>query len=216
MRRMSDIGTTNPSIRFDSSATEGTGGNDRHSLQTYVSDMLALERHIEQPIRRQLSMEDTNQYPEAKLVISQIASLAESHVTALEQCLKQLGGHEASGVKSAWSTLLGFGAAAVDSVRKTKISKALRDDYTALSLATMGYTMLHATAVGLGDTMVADLAKRHLADYARLVMQIAQVMPQVVLQELRDDGETVQTGAAETIRRDTNAIWKDEASVTHG
>ena len=202
-------------MRYDSSAPEETGRNDRHSLTTYVSDMLALERHIEQPVKRQLSMQDTNKYPEAKTVIAQIASLTESHARALELCLKQLGGHEASGVKSAWSTLLGFGAAAVDSVRKTKISKALRDDYTALSLATMGYTMLHATAVGLGDGMVADLAKRHLADYARLVMQINQVMPLVVLQELRDDGETVQTDAAEMmIRRDTSEIWKSQAAVT--
>jgi ferritin-like metal-binding protein YciE len=205
---------TNASMRFDSSATEGTGGNDRHSLTTYVSDMLSLERHIEEPLKRQLAMEDTNKYPDAKAVIAQIASLTESHARALEACLKQLGGHEASGVKSAWSALLGMGAAAVDSVRKTKISKALRDDYTALSLATMGYAMLHATAVGLGDTTVADLAKRHLADYARCVMQISQVMPQLVLAELRDDGETVQPGAAEMIRRETNDIWKAEAAVT--
>ena len=49
---MSDIGTTNDqSIRYDSSATEGTGENERHSIQTYVSDMLALERHIAQPLQ---------------------------------------------------------------------------------------------------------------------------------------------------------------------
>ena len=212
---MSDIGTTNASYRYDSSATEGTGENERHSLQTYVSDMLALEQHIDQPLKRQLGMSDFNTYPEAKTCVSQISALTESHTTALKQCLEQLGGHEASGVKSAISGLLGFGAAAVDSVRKTKVSKSLRDDYTALSLATMGYTMLHATAVGLGNTTVADLAKRHLADYARLVMQITQVTPTVVLQELRDDGENVQTGAAETIRQQTNEIWKSQSAVTH-
>jgi ferritin-like metal-binding protein YciE len=213
---MSDIDTTNTSIRYDSSATEGVGKNERHSLQTYVSDMLALERHIEQPVKRQLSMEDTNAYPEANAVISQIAGLTESHATALAQCLAQLGGHEAGGVKSAWSSVLGFGAAAIDSVRKTKVSKALRDDYTALNLAAISYTMLHATAVGIGDATVAGLAKRHLADYARLVMHIAQIMPAVVLQELRDDGESVRTDAADAIRHETSEIWKGEASVTHG
>lgn len=45
-------------------------------------------------------------------------------------------------------------------------------------------------------------------------MQIAQIMPTVVLAELRDDGETVMTGAAEMIRQQTNEIWKDQASVT--
>lgn len=212
---MSDIGTDQESIRFDSSATEGTGENERHSIQTYVSDMLALERHIAQPLKRQLDMDDTAKYGAAAGVISSLASLNESHVTALEQCLEKLGGHAADPVKSAWSNLLGLGAAAVDGVRKTKVSKNLRDDYTAVGLASISYTMLHATSVGVGDTAVADLAKRHLADYARVVMQISQAIPDVVLQELRDDGETVQTGAAETIRQQTNEIWKDQAAVTH-
>jgi len=213
---MSDLGTDNQqSIRFDSSATEGTGENERHSIQTYVSDMLALERHIAQPLQRQLDMQDTAKYGSALAVTTTLKGLTDSHVTALEQCLEQLGGHAASPVKSAWSTLLGAGAAAIDGVRKTKVSKNLRDDYTALSLASISYTMLHATSVGLGDVTVADLAKRHLADYARLIMQITQVIPDVVLQELRDDGESVQTGAAELIRQQTNEIWKNQADVTH-
>ena len=209
---MSDIGTSNdPSIRYDSSATEGAGGNERHSIQTYVSDMLALERHIAQPLQRQLAMDDTAKYGGARTAIATITSLNDAHIIALKQCLDQLGGHEASAIKSAWASLLGAGAAAIDSVRKTKVSKNLRDDYTALNLAAISYTMLHATAVGLGDTTTADLAKRHLADYARCIMQIVQIIPDVVLQELQDDGENVQTGAAALIRQQTNEIWKAQA-----
>jgi ferritin-like metal-binding protein YciE len=203
------------SIRYDSSAADDAGGDERHSIQTYVSDMLALERHIAQPLQRQLDMPDGTKYSGALAVISQIKGLTDSHVTALQQCLEQLGGHEASPVKSAWSSLLGAGAAAIDSVRKTKVSKNLRDDYTALSLASISYTMLYTTATGLGDTLVADLAQRHLADYARLVMQINQIIPDVVLQELRDDGETVALAADETIRKTTNEIWKSQSDVTH-
>lgn len=212
---MSDIGENldQQSIRYDSSATEGTGENERHSIQTYVSDMLALERHIAQPLKRQLDMDDTQKYAEAQTIVSTLESLTRSHETALTQCLADLGGHEASPVKSAWSSLLGVGAAAIDSVRKTKVSKNLRDDYTALSLATISYTMLHTTAVGLGETTVADLAERHLSDYARLVMQINQIIPDVVLQELRDDGETVATNAAETIRQTANEVWKSHTDV---
>jgi ferritin-like metal-binding protein YciE len=212
---MSDLGTnTDQSIRYDSSATEGTGENERHSIQTYVSDMLALERHIAQPLQRQLDMGDTAKYGEAITVVSTLKGLTGSHITALEQCLEQLGGHEASPVKSAWSGLLGIGAAAVDSVRKTKVSKNLRDDYTALNLAAISYTMLYTTAIGLGDSMVADLAQRHLADYARLVMQIMQIIPDVVLRELADDGERVVTNAGETIRQTRNEIWKNQSDVT--
>lgn len=212
---MSDIDTNRESIRYDSSAEPNDGQPERHSLQTYVSDMLALERHIDQPLKSQLAMAGLDKYPEAKAAIAQMFSTCESHATALTACLADLGGHEASAIKSAWSTMLGFGAAAIDNVRKTKVSKSLRDDYTALNLAAISYTMLHATAVGLGNNMVAELAKGHLADYARCVMEVAQVMPGVVLAELRDDGETVVTGAAELIRQQTNEIWRDQASVTH-
>jgi ferritin-like metal-binding protein YciE len=212
---MSDLGTNTPStVRFDSSAQEG-GGDERHSIQTYVSDMLALEQHIAQPLQRQLDMSDTTKYPEALRVVGQIKSLTDSHATALKQLLEQLGGHEASGIKSAWSSLLGAGAAAVDSVRKTKVSKALRDDYTALNLAAISYEMLYTTAVGLGDTLTADLAQRHLADYARVVMQIVQVIPEVVLEELQDDGEAIQAGSGDVIRHQINEIWKNQSDVTH-
>jgi ferritin-like metal-binding protein YciE len=214
---MSDLGTTPDStIRYDSSAQGATGENERHSIQTYVSDMLALENHIAQPLQRQLGLEDTKKFPGALAVITSLKGLNDSHVTALEQCLQQLGGHEASGVKSAWSSLLGVGAAAIDSVRKTKVSKNLRDDYTALSLSTISYTMLYTTAVGLGDTATADLAKRHLADYAQLVMTINQVIPEVVLAELQIDGQNVQAGAGDLIRQTTNELWKPHGGTVTG
>jgi ferritin-like metal-binding protein YciE len=214
---MSDLGTTQDStIRYDSSAQVGTGENERHSIQTYVSDMLALERHIALPLQRQLDMEDTKKFPGALAVIASLKGLTDAHVTALEQCLEQLGGHGASPIKSAWTSLLGVGAAAIDSVRKTKVSKNLRDDYTALSLATISYTMLLATTTGLGDTATADLAKRHLADYANVVMTINQVIPEVVLTELQIDGENVDVGAGDVIRATTNQIWRSQSGTVSG
>ena len=220
----SDTGTNadEQNVRYDSrpnagvEAVAGTEAVDeRHSIPTYVSDMLALEHHIAQPLKRQLNMPEAAAYGDAANVIAAVHAANGTHITALEQCLAQLGGHEAAGIKSAWSTFLGASAAAIDTLRKTKISKSLRDDYTALNLATISYTMLHATAVGMNEPAVAELARTHLADYARLVMLIVQVIPGTVLQELRDDGEVVATGAAELIRQQTNAVWKAEADVTH-
>lgn len=212
---MSDIGTnSDQSIRYDSSAAAATGENERHSIQTYLSDMLALERHIAQPLQRQVDLDETKKFAVALTCVSTIKSLTEIHITALDQCLQHLGGHAASPVKSAWSTLLGVGAAAIDSVRKTKVSKNLRDDYTVLNLAAIGYTMLYTTAVGLGNTEVADLAKRHLSDYAKVIMQINQLIPDVVLRELADDGERVVTTAGETIRETLNQVWKNQSDIT--
>jgi len=199
--------------RYDSSEGETSGETERHSIQAYVSDMLALERHIEVPLGRQLQMGDTARFGDAQTVIAEIKRLTDAHVTELERLLEQTGGSAASPVKSAWSSLLGMGAAAIDSVRKTKVSKSLRDDYTALSLATISYTMLYTTAVGMGDTPTAMLAQRHLSDYARLVMQIAQVIPSIVLLELQADGETIATGAPETIRRQIQEVWRSQSAA---
>jgi ferritin-like metal-binding protein YciE len=190
---------------------QSTGDNETHSLQTYVSDLLALEQHIGQPLQGQVDHDATALYPQAQSLIQEMKTMNESHVQMLKQCLDQLGGHPASPIKSAWSNLLGDAAAAIGASRKTKVTKWLRDDYTALSLATMSYTLLHATATGLGDMNVAQLARTGLADYARAVMQINDVIPEVVLGELRDEDVNVAPGAADRIRQDTQNIWKSEA-----
>ncbi len=205
--------TTNQSTRYDSS--DNLGDNEKHSLQAYVSDLLALEQHIGKPLDGQLASDATKQYAQALTVVQSIKTQNDAHQAALKQCLDNLGGHPASPVKSAWSSLLGGAAAAIGAARKTKVTKWLRDDYTALNLAAMSYTLLHATAVGLGDAATAAVAKQGLTDYARSVMQINQCIPDVVLGELTEDGETVQTGAAETIRRQTNEVWKSQSGVVN-
>lgn len=212
---MSELGTNDPSVRYDSSATEGSGENERHSLQAYVSDLLALEQHISQPLGGQQKSDHVSAYPQALTVVTQIGAQNEAHIEALKRCLDDLGGHGASPIKSAWSSLLGNAATAIGASRKTKVTKWLRDDYTALNLAAMSYTLLHATATGLGDTAVAGIARQGLTDYARSIMQINQVIPEIVLGELRDDGENVVTGAADRIRRETNDVWRGQSSTVH-
>lgn len=206
---MSDITATSPN-----GAAAGTVSDDaRHSIQTYVSDLLALEQHINQPLKAQVDADATAQFPAAARLIAQIQTQNQTHINALEACLKQIGGHAASPVKSAWASLLGGAAAAIGGSRKTKVTKWLRDDYTALNLANMAYTLLHATAIGLGDTTVAALARTGLADYAHSVVAINQVVPEVVLGELAADGETVVGGAADTIREQTNSIWRGQSEA---
>jgi len=110
-------------------------------------------------------------------------------------------------VANAGTVTLGAVAAAIGDARKTEVSKYLRDDSTALALATVSYTMLNATARGLGDNETAALAKQLLADYTPLVMKIGKILPSVVLQELADDGETVVVTAAELAKEDSKNAW---------
>jgi hypothetical protein len=199
--------TTNATLDYDSAQT---AGNERHSLQTYVSDLLALVKHIEVPIDRQLEIDDSAKYSDAIAIVRDIKNVMTAQREALAAELERLGGHGAAGLKSAWSALLGAGAAAVGSVRKTKVSKNLRDDYTALGLASISYTMLHATALGLGEQTTAALAQRSLEALTPLIVRISKAVPVVVLQELSDDGEVVQISAASVSAKLTHQAWQQE------
>jgi ferritin-like metal-binding protein YciE len=189
---------------------DNNGADERHTIATYLSDMLALEQHINAPISSQMNSDDHRSSPEAIRIIGTIKSVSESHITALEAQLKAAGGSATHGVKSAWSQLLGGGAAALNNVRKTKISKSLRDDYTALGLAAISYTMLHATASGLGDRSTAALAKRHLDDIAPIIVDISRTIPTVVLEELQDDGENVTITAAQLTEETSDQAWSGQ------
>ena len=182
-------------------------GDEKHTIATYLSDLLALERHTAAPVDTQVNSDDHKEYPEAAKIFAQIKSITSAHITALEAQLNASGGHPASGIKSAWSQLLGGGAAALNTARKSKVSKSLRDDYTALALESISYTMFHATAMGLGDTSSAALAKRHLDDITPIVVAISKAIPGVVLGELRADGENVQITAAQVTQQASQDAW---------
>jgi hypothetical protein len=198
--------TTTTNLRPDSADAPIAG--DRHTIATYVSDMLALERHIRGPLDRQINDDETAQFAGAATLTTKIRRLVDAHEAALETQLDAIGGDASAGVKSAWGQLVGGAAAALGGARKTKISKSLRDDYTALALASISYTMLHTTALGLGDEATAAVAKAHLDDYAPIVVEIGRAIPAIVLQELKNDGEQVRVSAADLAERNTTDAWR--------
>ncbi|MDQ6826976.1 MAG: hypothetical protein M3Z14_07260 [Candidatus Eremiobacteraeota bacterium] len=186
--------------------------DNEHSIKTYVSDMLALERHIHVPFETQLKDEDFTDYQDARQLIMRMTKLSETHVAALDGLLDQMGGHQASPVKSAVLQFEGIVAGAIDKMRKTKVSKALRDDYTALALCTASYTMLHATANAMAESAVATLAKQHLEDYTQVVMDIGEALPVVVVKELASMGMQVDTGTIARSVTATQQAWRPDGS----
>ena len=134
------------------------------TLQRYVSDMLAVERHILEPLERQAS-DERFQGP-AKMLVADIEMTMRRHIDSLEAHLKMLGGDEGAGLKKAATALLGVAAGIIDKVRPDTVSTALRDDYTALNLAAISYSMLHTTGLALSSRPTADLAATHLRNLA--------------------------------------------------
>lgn len=179
----------------------------KDTLQQYVSDMLAVERHLLPAFENQSSDDRYAQYPQARRLVNKIEATIRSHINGLERHLENLGGDPASPVKSAITTALGLAASAIENIRTGPVSKNLRDDYTALGLAAVSYTMLHTTGQALMDQQTADIAANYLMDYTPLIAEIGEVIPEVVVSELRDETELLNPQAAVDALQRTQQAW---------
>jgi ferritin-like metal-binding protein YciE len=175
------------------------------TIADYVGDMVALESHIEEALDRQLT--ETQDDPEAQAAVQRFHDLVKQHRDTLKGVQEQVGTTAGNPIIEAGSTLLGKAAGVVDLVRTEGISKSLRDDYAAFSLAAISYSMLHTTALGLGNAQVAELAERHLSDYAGAIERINELMPGVVERELAKDGHQTNPGAAAATRQVVPSAW---------
>jgi len=154
-------------------------------LVKYLSDMLALEKHLDQPLKAQADDADFGEFPEAHVLVRRLQTRTQNAVGALEIVLKEMGGESRTDFKDVVTAAAGAVAAAVNEGRVHKITKKLRDDYTALSLVSVGYELLHATGNALGNEQVASLALRHLREVAGFIMDLSQVIIPVAIEELR-------------------------------
>lgn len=180
------------------------------AINSYLTDMLSLEEHIEKAVKGQL--EDLEDYPEVTSDLKQVLRKVEQHVSDLKEIgTRRRAQGPTDAIKRAGSALLGLGAAAVDLVRNEGLPKNLRDDYTAFSLATIGYLMLHTTALSLEDREVAELARQHFADYAKSVTRLHNLIPGAVIRFLREDGLPVREDVLPEISRTIEEIWHSQS-----
>src|SRR4051812_48117661 len=92
-------------------------------LQQYVSDMLSLDEHIHEAIKRQIEDDRLKQFPEAAKVINTLHSTLDTHIAGLQSQLKSLGGETSGPVKEAVSAVAGVAAGLYDKVRHDPVSK---------------------------------------------------------------------------------------------
>src|SRR5688572_4398173 len=183
------------------------------AINSYITDMLALESHIHKAVTGQIEDLD-EEYPEVARHLRVVEREIDGHIDTLKALVERradAGQSLADVVKRAGSAILGAGAAAVDFVRNEKLPKNLRDDYTATSLAAIGYVMLHTTALSLGDREVADIAHRHLQDHARNVMLLHNVIPGAVISFLQKDGLPARADVLTEVSRNIESVWSDQS-----
>jgi ferritin-like metal-binding protein YciE len=181
------------------------------AINSYITDMISLEDHIEKALKGQIA--DLKDYPDFANEVRQIHRLVEHHISDLRALAdRRKAGGIAEAVKRAGSAVAGVAAGVIDLVRTEGLPKNLRDDYTALSLATISYAMLYTTATALGEPEVADLAQQHLRDYTGAVNRLNTLVPASVVRYLSLEGLTVQESVVPEVGRVLKAAWEGEAA----
>jgi ferritin-like metal-binding protein YciE len=178
----------------------------RQTIADYVGDMAALESHIEEALDRQLT--EVKSDPVALAAVRDFHDMVKRHRDTLKAMDEETGKTIGTPIKEAGAALFGKAAGIIDLLRSEGISKGLRDDYAAFSLAAISYSMLHTTATALGDSRVASLAERHLRDHADAIMRINEIMPEVVTRELENDGHRVDNAAVKATREAVLRSWQ--------
>lgn len=178
------------------------------SLREHVNAMLALTNHIHEAVERQKASKDVQQDPHAGPLVLRLDGILEGQIAALESHLKNLGGGGVlAAAKDALGSVLGVAAGLYDQVRSETVSRMLRDDYTALSLAAISQTLLHTTGLAQKDHTTASLADSQLKDITPIIVEISEIIPLVVARELAADGESIDPSVGQQAVRNTQKAW---------
>ena len=190
-----------------SSTTNSTlDDKSQKTLADYLGDLINVETHIEEALDHQKNSAKDD--PTAAPLVQEFHDMVRTHRDALKTLQGDKGSTAGNPITEIGSSILGKAAGVVNAVRSEGVSKSLRDDYVAFNLAAISYTMMYTTATGLGDSQMADVAKRHLTDYAAAIQKINHSIAVVVVRELAKDDHNVQTGAADETRAIVDTAWK--------
>lgn len=152
-------------------------------LHQHMAQLIALETDIEKLLEKQL--EEVSTYPDGATIIEDFVNLARDHRETLKARLETIANgalvpsNEDQGTKPEI---------------KYPVSTALRRDYASLNEAIIDYTTLRVIALRFRDSPVAggentaDLAEKHIRDYVGAARKISQLIHDVVIWELEQEG----------------------------
>jgi hypothetical protein len=178
----------------------------------YLTDLMALEKHILETIGRQRSDEDVRLNVHVNELIIRIERCAKDHYDSLKE-LSAAYMVEENAIKKALGTVLGTAAGLIEGLRDHKLPKILRDNYVVLSAAAMQYTTVHAFGSAIRDERLASQSLLHLRDITPLLVALSILLPQVVVTDVAaEHGSVIDLAAADLARSRTQEAWSPEAT----
>ncbi len=190
----------------------GLDDKGKKVIKDWIGDMVAIEAHIEEALDAQLKVK--NDVPAAASSIQTFHDTTKANRDRLKAYQERVGTTAGNPVVDAGASVLGKAAGLIDRFRSDTMTKSIRDDYTAFNHASIGYTLLHTTALALGDGETADLAAQNLKVHASNVQHINHIISDVAMAEIQKDGYPVRnTEAAAETRKAIDSIWKETDQV---
>lgn len=182
---------------------------NEETVRSYLGDLIAAVDHVSQAVSKQAGDDDLRRVANAGSVIDNLHLVLVRQHTDLQAHLKAMGGATGGGVlKDVLATATGALAGLYGKLRGETASRVLRDDYTAMSFLTACTTMLHTTALALGDTATGQLTLRHMQEYPPLIMALSELVPHAVVADLRRDKVAIAIpDAADQAVRHLSDTW---------
>lgn len=152
-------------------------------LHQHMAQLVALEASIEKLLEQQLNA--VIAHPDGTTITQEFAQLANNHRQALEARLNVIASNVH--VPERANEIIQFDG-------DYPMSSALRRDYVWLNEAIIDYTSLRVIALRFrdspvtGDENTADLADQHIRDYVAAIRKISQLIHDVVVWELEQEG----------------------------
>ncbi|GAB5521279.1 MAG: hypothetical protein RhofKO_35300 [Rhodothermales bacterium] len=185
------------------------------TIRKHLADMQAVEAHILAAVKRQLSeTEELATAPsQVAPLLRRIESTLTTHTETLNLLSERYDGETQANFKKIVTEFFGMLAGIYDKVREHEVSRMLRDDYTALSLAAMGYTAMHSFGLAIGEDDIASMSQRHLEDLTPLLMDLSRTLPYAVVQEVAEENDfPVDTTVGARALENTQRAWQPEVA----
>ncbi|RJQ69417.1 MAG: hypothetical protein C4519_21660 [Desulfobacteraceae bacterium] len=189
--------------------------SSKEILHKYASDMMGVERHFLEVLGYQTADHRLKDYMEAKEIVVKIQQVLATHIQNLERYADGLDVKRSeSKLKEAATKVTGMATGFYNLMRlEDSVMRNLRDDYTALHMAAISYTMLHATALAHHDTELSMISLENLKDLTGLAIEMSRVIPAVVIKELSFEGKAPDVTVIQQAIDNTQSAWRTSQSV---
>jgi hypothetical protein len=182
-----------------------------------LREQLAIEEDLCTMLEEQIDDILETKYSEARNLLISAKEVLIRHFIALNETLDKLEMHDTDSraleIKHKSNGIDTQSESNSSNEQKNrKISRILRDDYSALNLVTISNTLLHTLALAIDNQYVADLALRHLENLTPLVVRLGELMTDVVTLELHAELPEIDLKSAKIALQNTKLAWKKASS----